>query len=156
MQIDIILLVYIKNIGLGFYSAQTLKLFIMKTYSLLFNQNRNEFAATIKSNGNINEIAGTLINKVLKFFKLVKKYKASTGFNFSRKFTVSLVVDGQQLKQINDIFINGESFEFKLTLMNNETSFVKFTQVMGELCFDLLTTLGEDEVLTIDELINQN
>lgn len=128
----------------------------MKTYSLLFTQGENEFAATINANGNINEIAGTLINKVLKFFRLVKKYKAQTGFNFSRKFTVSMVVNGQILKQIDNISINGQSFEFKLTLQNNETSFVKFTNVIGDLCFDLLTTLGEDEVIELSELINQN
>lgn len=128
----------------------------MKTYSLLFTQGTNEFAATINANGNINEIAGTLINKVLKFFRLVKKYKAQTGFNFSRKFTVSMVVNGQILKQIDNISINGQSFEFKLTLQNNETSFVKFTNIIGDLCFDLLTTLGEDEVIELSELINQN
>jgi hypothetical protein len=128
----------------------------MKTYSLLFTQGENEFAATINANGNINEIAGTLINKVLKFFRLVKKYKAQTGFNFSRKFTISMVVNGQILKQIDNIFINGQSFEFKLTLQNNETSFVKFTNVIGDLCYDLLTTLGEDEIVELSELINQN
>ena len=128
----------------------------MKTYYLLFTKGENEFAATINANGNINEIAGTLINKVLKFFRLVKKYKAQTGFNFSRKFTVSMVVNGQILKQIDNISINGQSFEFKLTLQNNETSFVKFTNVIGDLCFDLLTTLGEDEVIELSELINQN
>ena len=128
----------------------------MKTYSLLFTQGENEFAATINANGNIDEIAGTLINKVLKFFRLVKKYKAQTGFNFSRKFTVSMVVNGQILKQIDNIFINGQSFEFKLTLQNNETSFVKFTNVIGDLCYDLLTTLGEDEIVDLSELINQN
>ena len=128
----------------------------MKTYSLLFTQGENEFAATINANGNIDEIAGTLINKVLKFFRLVKKYKAQTGFNFSRKFTISMVVNGQILKQIDNIFINGQSFEFKLTLQNNETSFVKFTNVIGDLCYDLLTTLGEDEIVELSELINQN
>lgn len=128
----------------------------MKNYSLLFTQGENEFAATISANGNIDEIAGTLINKVLKFFRLVKKYKAQTGFNFSRKFTVSMIVNGQILKQIDNIFINGQSFEFKLTLQNNETSFVKFTNVIGDLCFDLLTTLGEDEIVELSELINQN
>ena len=128
----------------------------MKTYSLLFTQGENEFAATISANGNIDEIAGTLINKVLKFFRLVKKYKAQTGFNFSRKFTVSMVVNGQILKQIDNISINGQSFEFKLTLQNNETSFVKFTNVIGDLCYDLLTTLGEDEIVELSELINQN
>jgi hypothetical protein len=128
----------------------------MKTYSLLFTQGENEFAATINANGNIDEIAGTLINKVLKFFRLVKKYKAQTGFNFSRKFTVSMIVNGQILKQIDNIFINGQSFEFKLTLQNNETSFVKFTNVIGDLCYDLLTTLGEDEIVELSELINQN
>ena len=128
----------------------------MKTYSLLFTQGENEFAATINANGNIDEIAGTLINKVLKFFRLVKKYKAQTGFNFSRKFTISMVINGQILKQIDNISINGQSFEFKLTLQNNETSFVKFTNVIGDLCFDLLTTLGEDEIVDLSELINQN
>jgi hypothetical protein len=125
----------------------------MKSYSLLFNQNEVEFSATITTETpNISEIAGTLVNKVKKFVGLVHKHKLKTGFCFSRKFTVSLVVDGKVLTQFENIFINGQKMEFKITLQNKETSLLKFTDFIGDLCFDLLTTLGEDEVLTLDEV----
>lgn len=130
-------------------------IFKMKTYKLVFEQSDKTCEVAITTNNtDIDEIAGTLANKVINFISLARKYKAKIGFNFSRKFDVKLIFDGIELDTLNNIVISGENVQFKLTIVNNEKSFLKFATFMKDFVTDAVTTLGVDEEVSINELIS--
>ena len=116
-------------------------------YTLIFTDvDTNSFEIDINTNEtNINLIAGTLSNKVVKFITLMRKYNQKIGFKFARKFDVQFLQDNKEIKSFNGIYLNGEHFGVKLTLVNNEKSKSKFSSFMGEFIKDLVCTMGHDE-----------
>ena len=126
-------------------------------YTLIFTDvDNNSFEIDINTNEkNINLIAGTLSNKVVKFITLMRKYNQKIGFKFARKFDVQFLQDNKEIKSFNGISLNGEQFGVKLTLVNNEKSKTKFSSFMGEFIKDLVYTMGEDEKITTSKLLKE-
>ena len=126
-------------------------------YTLNFTDvDTNSFEIDINTNEtNINLIAGTLSNKVVKFITLMRKYNQKIGFKFARKFDVQFLQDNKEIKSFNGIYLNGEHFGVKLTLVNNEKSKSKFSSFMGEFIKDLVCTMGHDEEITTNELLKE-
>ena len=104
-------------------------------YTLIFTDvDNNSFEIDINTNEkNINLIAGTLSNKVVKFITLMRKYNQKIGFKFARKFDVQFLQDNKEIKSFNGISLNGEQFGVKLTLVNNEKSKTKFSSIWANL-----------------------
>ena len=126
----------------------------MKTYKLVFTQDDSTFEVSINTdNPDINVIAGTLSNKVVKFLELIRRHKNVIPFKFNRKFDVSIIFEGTQVNSLSGVSFNGEDFQVKLTLVNNDKSKLKFNAFMRVFVIDALTTLGVDEEVSINELI---
>jgi len=126
-------------------------------YTLIFNDvDSNSFEIDINTNEtNINLIAGTLSNKVVKFITLMRKYNQKIGFKFARKFDVQFLQDNKEIKSFNGISLNGEQFGVKLTLVNNEKSKSKFSSFMGDFIKDLVCTMGQDKEISTAELLEE-
>ena len=126
----------------------------MKTYKLVFTQNDSIFEVSVKSdNKDIGVIAGTLSNKVVKFLELIRRHKNVIPFAFNRKFDVAIVFEGNCVNTLEGVSFNGEDFQVKLTLINNDKSKLRFNSFMRVFVMDALTTLGSDEEVHINELV---
>jgi len=126
-------------------------------YTLIFTDvDTNTFEIDINTNEkNIEIIAGTLSNKVVKFITLMRKYNQKIGFKFARKFDIQFLQDNKEIKSFNGISLNGEQFGVKLTIVNNEKSKSKFTSFMGEFIKELVCTMGQDEEISTAELLEE-
>lgn len=127
----------------------------MKTYTIILIQEGKQFEVSVNvahATG-MDKIAGTMAAKVCKFLHFIRKYKASTGFNFARKFSFQLKVNGDTVNSplFSGLMVNGQEYAYTMSLQNNSKSFDKFATFLGDFTEDCLSTLGQDEVYTIAE-----
>jgi hypothetical protein len=88
----------------------------------------------------INEVSGTLINKILNARKNMKKYGMTIkGFSFNRKFDILLSVNGNAPTNLNELFGGFDNVEAKITLQQTEASYLKFAEILHDLVFEQMT-----------------
>lgn len=98
----------------------------------------------------INEISGTIANKILSARANMKRYNMSIkGFSFNKKFDVILSIDGCEPMNISGLF--GGLFDAKITLQANAKSFERFKNIIHDMTFCALTGASSD-VLEFNEV----
>lgn len=98
----------------------------------------------------IDEIAGTLANRILTARANMKRYKMSVkGFSFNRKFDMMLKIDGCEAVNISDLF--GGMISAQVTLQANENSFKRFANIIQDMTFCAMTS-AKNDVVTLGEL----
>lgn len=98
----------------------------------------------------INEISGTLANKILTARANMKRYGMSIkGFSFNKKFDIILSIDGCEPMNVSGLF--GGLFDAKITLQANEKSFERFANILHDMTFCALTSAKSD-VLELSEI----
>ena len=98
----------------------------------------------------IDEIAGTLANRILTARANMKRYKMSVkGFSFNRKFDMMLKIEGCEAVNISDLF--GGMISAQVTLQANENSFKRFANIIQDMTFCAMTS-AKNDVVTLGEL----
>tara|TARA_R110000822_G_scaffold18852_5_gene61848 strand:+ start:3400 stop:3801 length:402 start_codon:yes stop_codon:yes gene_type:complete len=101
----------------------------------------------------INEISGTLANKILSARANMKRYGMSIkGFSFNKKFDIILSIDGCEPMNVSGLF--GGLFDAKITLQANANSFERFKNIIHDMTFCAMTSANSD-VLELSEVSTQ-
>jgi methionine salvage enolase-phosphatase E1 len=98
----------------------------------------------------INEISGTIANRILTARANMKRYGMKVqGFSFNKKFDIVLSIDGCEAVNISDLF--GGLFDAKITLQANAKSYERFANIIHDMTFNALTSENRN-IVSIGEL----